>query len=56
MKIYLVRHGRPKPESEDPLKGLSEEGRDEVSKIASYANRHLNIKVEQIYHSGKARA
>lgn len=55
MKLYLVQHGVPKPESEDPQKPLSETGKKEVEAIAKIL-RAKGVKVNQIFHSGKLRA
>lgn len=55
MILYLVRHGEAKTEEEDPLRPLSETGRQDIKKVASYASK-LNIKVDQIFHSHKLRA
>lgn len=55
MRLYLVQHGIPKPESEDPQKPLSEIGKAEVEKVAK-ALKLAGIKVSKIFHSGKLRA
>ena len=55
MKLYLVRHGQPNPEETDPEKGLSDVGKNEISKLAE-SIKHLNINSAEIWHSGKARA
>lgn len=55
MFIYLVQHAEAKPESEDPQRGLSEKGVNDIRKIASFLSK-LNIQVEEILHSGKLRA
>ena len=55
MKLYLVRHGSANPADIDPQKGLSDIGKKEIATLAALV-RHLNIEVENIYHSGKARA
>ncbi|PMP98115.1 MAG: phosphohistidine phosphatase SixA [Thermodesulfobacterium geofontis] len=55
MKLYLVQHGIPKPESEDPRKPLSEIGKTEVEKV-SQALKKAGIKISKIFHSGKLRA
>ena len=55
MKLYLVQHGVPKSESEDPQKPLSEVGKMEVEKVAQ-ALKKAGIKVTNIFHSGKLRA
>lgn len=55
MFIYLVQHAEAKPESEDPQRGLSEKGMNDIRKIASFISK-LNIHAEEIFHSGKLRA
>ncbi|MCP4580382.1 MAG: phosphohistidine phosphatase SixA [candidate division Zixibacteria bacterium] len=55
MKLYLVRHGQANPANIDPEKGLSDIGKQDIARLAESV-RHLSISVEQIWHSGKARA
>lgn len=55
MFIYLVQHAEAKPESEDPQRGLSEKGMNDIRKVASFISK-LNIQVDEILHSGKLRA
>lgn len=55
MRAYLVRHGKAKSADEDPNRGLSDEGRDEVTRIAEFL-ASLRISVSLIQHSGKPRA
>src|SRR4030095_12401134 len=55
MYAYLVQHGKAEPAEEDPNRSLSEEGRDEVTRIAEFL-AGLRITVSLIEHSGKARA
>jgi phosphohistidine phosphatase len=55
MKLYLVQHGDAKPEAEDPERPLSEQGRDDVARVAEFAQR-AGVEVAQIRHSGKRRA
>ena len=55
MALYLVQHGKSLPKDLDPEKGLSEEGRQEVAKIAETA-KFYGIHVSRIIHSGKTRA
>jgi len=55
MKIYLVQHGQTNPKNVDPTRSLSEQGRQEVEQVATFAAR-LDLEVAQIRHSGKARA
>ncbi len=55
MKVYLIRHGDAVSSDVDPDRPLSEQGRADVEKIASFV-KHLHIHVEHIWHSGKLRA
>lgn len=56
VKIYLVRHGQAKKTSSggDSARPLSDEGRDEVSRMASFLGR--SFRVPRIVHSGFVRA
>jgi len=55
MALYLVQHGKNLPKDVDPEKGLSEEGRQEVARIADMAAK-AGLAVSAIVHSGKKRA
>ncbi|HYA12300.1 MAG TPA: phosphohistidine phosphatase SixA [Thermodesulfovibrionales bacterium] len=55
MLLYLVQHGEAKREEQDPSRPLSDKGIEDVKGVASYISR-LNIEVEEVLHSGKARA
>lgn len=55
MRLYLVQHGEAKKEEEDPLRPLSERGREDVQRVAKYVEK-LDIKASIIFHSGKLRA
>ncbi|HYR86017.1 MAG TPA: phosphohistidine phosphatase SixA [Terriglobia bacterium] len=55
MRAYLVQHGRAKPADEDPDRGLSDTGREEVTRVGEFL-RSLRISVSLIQHSGKSRA
>lgn len=55
MKLYLVQHGIPKSETEDPQKSLSEIGKKEVEKVGNVL-KNIGIEVNKIFHSGKLRA
>lgn len=55
MTIYLVQHGKCLSKIQDPEKGLSEEGFDNVRRIAQVASSY-GISVNEILHSGKKRA
>ena len=55
MRAYLVQHGKAKSAEEDPNRGLTDEGRNEVMRVAEFLG-DLRITVELIQHSGKLRA
>src|SRR5262245_35744108 len=55
MELYLVQHGAAKHESEDPVRPLTEEGRQAVERLADFlAVRRLRI--DRVEHSDKLRA
>jgi phosphohistidine phosphatase len=56
MKLYLVQHGEAEPESVDPSRPLTEQGRQNVWRVATFAARLGLEEVHQIRHSGKTRA
>lgn len=55
MELYLVRHGTPKAESEDPRRGLTEEGKQSVEHMADFL-AGLRISLHRMDHSEKLRA
>lgn len=55
MKLYLVQHARAASEQVDPQRGLTEEGRGEIEKVAAFI-KPLNLCVDYLWHSGKKRA
>ncbi len=55
MAIFLVQHGKSLTKKEDPQKGLSPEGAEEVRRIAQVAAGY-KVHVTSIHHSGKKRA
>jgi len=55
MPVYLVQHGKCLAKEEDPQKGLSTEGRKQVSRIAEVAAGY-SVRVAIVAHSGKKRA
>ena len=55
MKVYLVRHGEAVSSGVDPQRPLSEQGRADIRKVASYI-KPMKISVGHIRHSGKLRA
>ena len=55
MHLYLVQHGAAKAESEDPQRGLTDEGRRTVERMAEFCSS-LGLQVDRIEHSEKLRA
>ena len=55
MRLYLVQHGQAKSKDQDPDRHLTENGQKEVESIAAFL-QPLNIKIQALWHSGKARA
>ena len=55
MKLYLVQHGEAEPESVNPARPLTEQGRRTAEQVAAFAAR-MGLQVHQIRHSGKTRA
>jgi phosphohistidine phosphatase len=55
MKLYLVQHGKAVPKEEDPERPLSDDGRDDVRRVAACLG-DAGIRVTRLWHSGKLRA
>jgi phosphohistidine phosphatase len=55
MLLYIFRHGEAKPENEDPERGLSDRGREEVKAVCAALAR-TEPRINAIWHSGKTRA
>jgi phosphohistidine phosphatase len=55
MRFYLVRHGEAASKAVDSTRPLTEKGRDDVARVATFA-RQAGVEVHQICHSGKRRA
>ncbi|HTP04676.1 MAG TPA: phosphohistidine phosphatase SixA [Nitrospirota bacterium] len=55
MFLYLAQHGEAKREEEDPARGLTDKGVQDVRKVAAYAQK-MNLRIGRIFHSDKARA
>lgn len=55
MALYLVQHGQHLPKEIDEKQGLSEQGIDEVERIADTAAVY-GVKIDRILHSEKKRA
>ena len=55
MNVYLVQHGKPVSKEENPDKPLSNQGKEDVERVAAFLMK-AGIKVDDIFHSGKTRA
>lgn len=55
MRIYLMQHGKPVSKEEDSDRPLSEQGRDDVERVAQFLQR-CDVTIDEIFHSGKTRA
>lgn len=55
MLLFLVQHAEAKREEEDPQRGLTEKGFQDIEMVASFVEK-AGIKVSRIFHSGKKRA
>lgn len=56
MNLYLVQHAKAASDAEDPRRSLSEKGREELDRIASFVVSRDLLTVSRILHSGKLRA
>jgi len=56
MDLFLVQHARSRTKEEDPERSLSDEGYQEIEKMAMFAAKNCGIEVRKIIHSGKLRA
>lgn len=55
MRVYLVQHGQAMTEEQNPDRPLSEKGRAEVERVASFLSRSC-APIPRIIHSPKTRA
>ncbi len=55
MTLFLVQHGKARPETDDPERSLTEQGAEIVGRMADWAAQ-VGLGVDQIRHSGKRRA
>lgn len=55
MKLYLIQHAQAKTKDEDPERGLTEEGKENIHKTALFFKSRVS-EVKEIWHSGKKRA
>jgi phosphohistidine phosphatase len=56
VRLYLVQHGQAKSETEDPERPLTDEGTDEVARVAHHAVQVAGVRPARVVHSGKTRA
>ncbi|MEA3303783.1 MAG: phosphohistidine phosphatase SixA [Pseudomonadota bacterium] len=54
MKLYLIQHGEALSKDTDPGRALSEAGRKDVQRVASFLAG--KVRVARVLHSGKTRA
>ena len=55
MRVYLVQHGQAMTKEQNPDRPLSEKGRADVDRVASFLKRSC-LPIPRIIHSPKARA
>lgn len=55
MHIYLVQHANAVPKDENPERPLSDSGREDVKRMASFLARS-SVSAGRVLHSGKLRA
>jgi phosphohistidine phosphatase len=55
MFLYLVQHAEAKRAEEDPARDLTEQGRQDLARVARYVG-NLPLTVSRTLHSGKTRA
>jgi phosphohistidine phosphatase len=56
VRLYLVQHGQAKSETEDPERPLTDQGTDEVARVAHQAVDVAGVRPARVVHSGKTRA
>lgn len=56
MQLYLVQHGHAKTENEDPERSLTDQGVEDVARVAHHAVAQLGVRPTRVLHSGKTRA
>ena len=55
MRLYLVQHGTAKSKAEHPERPLTQQGREDVARVAAFS-QSAGVDVFQIRHSSKLRA
>jgi len=56
MRLYLSQHGLAKEKGEDPERPLSDQGREDVARVAGFLSLFEKPRPARIIHSGKARS
>jgi len=56
VQLYLVQHGQSKTEDEDPERPLTDQGVEDVARVAHHAVAQLGVRPTRVFHSGKTRA
>ena len=56
MRVYPAQHGMAKEKSEDAERLLSDQGREDVARVAGFLSLFEKPRPERILHSGKLRA
>lgn len=55
MRLYVIQHGKPVSKEIDPDRPLSDQGVNDVRRMAEFLKKR-GIYVEEVLHSGKTRA
>jgi phosphohistidine phosphatase len=56
VQLYLAQHGRAKTEDEDPDRPLTDQGSEDVVRVAHHAVAQLGVRPTRVFHSDKTRA
>jgi phosphohistidine phosphatase len=56
VQLYLVQHGQAKTENEDPERPLTDQGLEDVARVAHHAVVQPGVRSARVFHSGKTRA
>ncbi len=56
MRAYLAQHGRAFSSEEDPARPLTDQGREEIARVAGFLSLFAKPRPSRIVHSGKLRA
>ncbi len=56
MRIYLAQHGLAMDEAADPARPLSDQGREDVARVAGFLSLFEKPRPTTVFHSGKLRA